>query len=103
DHTASPGPDSPSLPDALPICCARVLGIRLDSEEVGAVFARLGFAYERQGDDFIVTPPAARFDLMIEEDLIEEVARIHGFDRIPKSEEHTSELQSRENLVCRLL
>ncbi|CAM3624024.1 phenylalanine--tRNA ligase subunit beta [Castellaniella denitrificans] len=63
--------------------CARVLGIPLDAEAVGAVFTRLGFAFERQGDDFIVTPPAARFDLEIEEDLIEEVARIHGFDRIP--------------------
>ncbi|MGB7524879.1 MAG: phenylalanine--tRNA ligase subunit beta, partial [Castellaniella sp.] len=63
--------------------CARVLGIALDAEAVGAVFTRLGFAYERQGDDFIVTPPAARFDLTIEEDLIEEVARIYGFDRIP--------------------
>ena len=32
---------------------------------------------------FIVTPPSYRFDLEIEEDLIEEVARIHGFERIP--------------------
>src|SRR5690606_32933002 len=63
--------------------CARVLGIPLDAEAVGAVFTRLGFAFERQGDEFVVTPPAARFDLEIEEDLIEEVARIHGFDRIP--------------------
>ncbi|KAG0162182.1 hypothetical protein DFQ30_002800, partial [Apophysomyces sp. BC1015] len=35
------------------------------------------------GDTFIVTPPTYRFDLEIEEDLIEEVARIHGFEKIP--------------------
>lgn len=63
--------------------CARVLGIPLDAAAVSAVFTRLGLVFEQQGDDFVVTPPAARFDLTIEEDLIEEVARIHGFDRIP--------------------
>ncbi|MFV0284471.1 MAG: phenylalanine--tRNA ligase subunit beta [Castellaniella sp.] len=63
--------------------CARVLGIPLEGQDVEAVFTRLGFVFERRDDDFIVTPPAARFDLTIEEDLIEEVARIYGFDRIP--------------------
>lgn len=63
--------------------CARVLGIDLSVSQVADIFSRLGFHYEQQGDDFLVTPPAARFDLTIEEDLIEEVARIHGFDRIP--------------------
>ncbi|WP_322994831.1 phenylalanine--tRNA ligase subunit beta [Castellaniella sp.] len=63
--------------------CARVLGITLPASEVVDVFTRLGFQFQQQGDDFIVTPPPARFDLVIEEDLIEEVARIHGFDLIP--------------------
>ena len=47
------------------------------------VFKRLMLAYRRTGDDFVVTPPSYRFDLVIEEDLVEEVARIHGFERIP--------------------
>ena len=38
---------------------------------------------ERQGDDFVVTPPSHRFDMEIEEDLIEEIARLHGYDNIP--------------------
>ncbi|MFT0531654.1 phenylalanine--tRNA ligase subunit beta [Castellaniella hirudinis] len=63
--------------------CAKVLGIALEAGQVAEVFTRLGFAFRQQDDDFIVTPPPARFDLLIEEDLIEEVARIHGFDRIP--------------------
>jgi phenylalanyl-tRNA synthetase beta chain len=76
------------LPERAPVRmrlsrCTRVLGVALTAPEVADVFTRLGFEFEQRGDEFIVTPPAARFDLTIEEDLIEEVARIHGFDRIP--------------------
>lgn len=63
--------------------CIKVLGVDLDATEVAGVFTRLGFRFQQEGDDFVVTPPPARFDLNIEEDLIEEVARIHGFDLIP--------------------
>lgn len=63
--------------------CNKVLGLNLPATAVADVFLRLGLAFQHQGDDFVVTPPAARFDLTIEEDLIEEVARIHGFDQIP--------------------
>jgi phenylalanyl-tRNA synthetase beta chain len=45
---------------------------------------RLGLPFKRRdGDDFIVTPPSYRFDIEIEEDLIEEIARLHGYDNIP--------------------
>lgn len=63
--------------------CTKVLGIQLEAAEVAHIFKCLGFAFEQQANDFIVTPPPARFDINIEEDLIEEVARIHGFDLIP--------------------
>ena len=49
------------------------------------VFKRLGLPYVARGaaqESFVVTPPSYRFDLEIEEDLIEEVARLHGFERI---------------------
>jgi phenylalanyl-tRNA synthetase beta chain len=39
--------------------------------------------FVREGDDFLVTPPSWRFDMEIEEDLIEEIARLHGYDNIP--------------------
>lgn len=60
-----------------------ILGITLDSMQIAQVFDRLGFAYTRDGDDFTVTPPSFRFDLSIEEDFIEEVARVHGYHAIP--------------------
>jgi phenylalanyl-tRNA synthetase beta chain len=77
-----------SLPERKPVRmrlarCRRVLGIDVGGDEVQGIFERLGLACAREGDDFIVTPPSYRFDLNIEEDLIEEVARIHGFDNIP--------------------
>ncbi|MDF6870150.1 hypothetical protein NLR11_24065, partial [Escherichia coli] len=62
---------------------ARVLGIPLSHDVVEDVFKRLGLTFSVDGDVFIVEPPSYRFDLEIEEDLIEEVARIYGFERIP--------------------
>ncbi|MGA8006307.1 MAG: phenylalanine--tRNA ligase subunit beta, partial [Burkholderiales bacterium] len=61
----------------------KVIGIPISGEEMADVFTRLGFSFEWQGEVFVVAPPSYRFDLEIEEDLIEEVARVHGFERIP--------------------
>jgi len=63
--------------------CKRVLGVDVPSNEIAQVFSRLGFSYKQQDDSFIVTPPPYRFDIRIEEDLIEEVARMIGFENIP--------------------
>ena len=61
----------------------KVIGIPISGEEMADVFTRLELPFEWQGESFVVTPPSYRFDLAIEEDLIEEVARVHGFERIP--------------------
>jgi len=61
----------------------RVLGIALTADTVAEMFQRLGLVVVRDGDDFVVTPPSYRFDLEIEEDLIEEIARLYGYDNIP--------------------
>jgi phenylalanyl-tRNA synthetase beta chain len=61
----------------------KVLGVPVPAAEIADIFSRLGLAHTREGDAFVVTPPSFRFDIEIEEDLIEEVARVHGFDRIP--------------------
>lgn len=63
--------------------CQRILGIAVTREEVGRIFTSLGLEHTVADDVFSVTPPSYRFDLCIEEDLIEEVARIYGFERIP--------------------
>ncbi|WP_114636915.1 phenylalanine--tRNA ligase subunit beta [Polynucleobacter necessarius] len=61
----------------------KVIGIPLTNEIVADVFKRLGFEFKQEGDAFIVNPPSYRFDIEIEEDLIEEVARMYGFENIP--------------------
>ncbi len=61
----------------------RVLGIALESAQIAAVLKRLCFAFEQKADSFSVIPPSYRFDITLEADLIEEVARIVGYDNIP--------------------
>jgi len=61
----------------------RIIGVQIGADEIAQIFTRLGLPFERDGDTFAVTPPPYRFDIEIEEDLIEEVARIYGFEKIP--------------------
>jgi phenylalanyl-tRNA synthetase beta chain len=61
----------------------RILGLPISDDVIADAFARLRFDFVRQETDFVVTPPTYRFDLSIEEDFIEEVARMYGYDRIP--------------------
>src|SRR5574340_125500 len=62
---------------------ARVLGIELDNAQIASLLQGLQFEFTANGDDFRVVPPSFRFDLSIEADLIEELARLHGYDNIP--------------------
>ncbi len=67
---------------------AKVLGMPLTTEQCATVFQRLGLAFEQRGDSLVVTPPAWRFDLAIEEDLIEEVIRVIGLQHLPTTPPH---------------
>jgi phenylalanyl-tRNA synthetase beta chain len=62
---------------------AKVLGLDLSEARIGEMLCGLGLQVERTSEGFSVTPPSFRFDIEIEEDLIEEIARIHGYDNIP--------------------
>ncbi len=62
---------------------ARVVGMEVTRDETLDVLRRLGFATADDGDALVVTPPALRTDIGIAEDVVEEVARIVGYDRIP--------------------
>ena len=64
------------------------LGIALDEASVARLFGQLGFAFKIEESSFEVTPPSYRFDIAIEEDLIEEIARLHGYDQIPPIAPH---------------
>ena len=60
-----------------------ILGITLDESLVAKLFDQLGFTYTQKAGVFEVSPPSYRFDISREEDLIEEIARLHGYDNIP--------------------
>lgn len=66
----------------------RLLGIEIDDSRVVSILTRLGMAVEEADEGWLVTPPTWRFDVSIEADLIEEVARIHGYDNIPSTHGH---------------
>lgn len=91
----------------------KILGIALGEDIVARLLQRLAFPFTHDGDTFVVTPPGYRFDIAIEEDLIEELARLHGYDNIPavvphapmairpQSEQERSEWRVRRLLAAR--
>ena len=71
-------------PITLPITKVRdVIGIEIEPAIMVRILTQLGFEVDQQADTLICTPPSYRFDMSIKEDLIEEIARIYGYDNIP--------------------
>ncbi|MFM2407672.1 MAG: phenylalanine--tRNA ligase beta subunit, partial [Pseudomonadota bacterium] len=68
----------------------RILGIALSNEQIAELLTRLQFVFTSNGDDFRVSPPSFRFDMTIEADLVEELARLYGYDNIPALAPKTS-------------
>ena len=64
---------------------ARLLGLEIDARKVTRILEGLGLGVTSEGGGWNIAPPSYRFDLAIEADLIEEVARIHGYDSIPET------------------
>ncbi|UKE71757.1 phenylalanine--tRNA ligase subunit beta [Xanthomonas graminis] len=91
----------------------RVLGIEIADAEVERILRALGMEVAVVANGWQVTAPSRRFDIALEEDLIEELARIHGYDRLPTtlpggasriamgSETQLDELSVRRQLVAR--
>ena len=76
------------LPATAPIALrrariARVLGVQIADADVERILRALGMDVAASADGWQVTAPSRRFDIAIEEDLIEELARIHGYEQIP--------------------
>jgi phenylalanyl-tRNA synthetase beta chain len=64
---------------------AKVIGMPLNQADCAAALRRLGLAFSETPGVLTVTPPSYRFDIHIEEDLIEEVVRMIGFDQLPNT------------------
>ncbi|KFC75795.1 phenylalanine--tRNA ligase subunit beta [Massilia sp. LC238] len=79
---------SVNLPQPKPVAmrtarAAKVIGVPLTDDVVADIFTRLQLPFTFDAGVFHVTSPSYRFDIEIEEDLIEEVARVYGFENIP--------------------
>jgi len=61
----------------------KLLGVDLSDEQIAALLERVHLDVTREGDAFRVVPPSYRFDIEIDVDLVEELARLHGYDNIP--------------------
>jgi phenylalanyl-tRNA synthetase beta chain len=81
--TAGPGVTPRTAIPFRPGRTRRVLGFELADDAMAAILARLGMGVERAGEGFLVSVPSHRFDLTREVDLIEEIARVHGYEHIP--------------------
>ncbi|MCK9515983.1 MAG: phenylalanine--tRNA ligase subunit beta [Ottowia sp.] len=80
----------PNMPQRAPVQlrvarASKIIGMPVTAAQCAQVFERLGFAYTQQEAVFTVQPPLHRFDLTMEADLIEEVARIIGYDKLPET------------------
>jgi phenylalanyl-tRNA synthetase beta chain len=63
---------------------SRLLGWNFSADEIAEILTRFQFKFTRSDDHFTVTPPSYRFDLAYEEDFVEEIARMHGYNAIPE-------------------
>ncbi len=81
--------DKSTLPELKPITISqekiqKVLGFELDAKWIEQKFINLGFEISQQtNNSWTIIPPSARFDIRIPVDLIEELARLYGYDRLP--------------------
>lgn len=60
----------------------RILGFVVDDEAVDGILRRLQMPFRREGGDWYVESPPHRYDIAIEADLIEEIVRVHGYERL---------------------
>ncbi|MEY2918968.1 MAG: hypothetical protein RL261_273 [Pseudomonadota bacterium] len=75
----------PTVARLRPERARRVIGADISDASIASMLTGLGMTLEQAAGAWRVTPPTWRFDIAIEEDLIEEIARAHGFDHIPET------------------
>lgn len=80
-----------------------VLGMNLSEDEIESVFDKLSFKYIKMNEKYIVSVPKRRLDITIEEDLIEEIGRIHGYNNmkgtLPRANINTGNFESKYGYI----
>ena len=99
---SNPAPVEPRRVTVRPHRMSEILGMKITPEEVREILERLGFAVDPAGRSFEVTVPLRRGDISLEEDVVEEVARLYGYEKIPATLPRGEMQESREGLPGRL-
>ncbi|WP_425145844.1 phenylalanine--tRNA ligase subunit beta [Deinococcus sp.] len=87
-HPGATVAGKPALPADLSLdadYARRLLGMQIATGEMGSLLTRLGCTVQAAGEHLTVTPPPWRIDMNVPEDLIEEVARLHGYANLPET------------------
>lgn len=63
----------------------RLLGLSLESHRINNILSGLGFRISDTTGGWLVTPPSFRFDIVLEADVIEELGRVYGYNRLPRT------------------
>ncbi|ULH14755.1 phenylalanine--tRNA ligase subunit beta [Deinococcus sp. KNUC1210] len=87
-HPGATVAGTPTLPAALTLdadAARKLLGMQIETSEMAALLTRLGCTVTASGEHLNVTPPPWRVDMNVPEDLIEEVARLHGYANLPET------------------
>ena len=110
-----PVPLKPVLIEVSAVRIERILGVRIEVSTAATILERLKFSVERSKETLRARPPDFRLDCSIPEDLVEEIGRIYGYDRVPSTlpgertpvrnlyERHDADEIAREVLVGREL
>ena len=75
-----------------------ILGVEVPKEEAAGILTALQFTVRESGADLLVTVPTHRVDVNLEVDLVEEIARMHGYDRVPVTLPYGQSIQGKQTL-----
>ena len=64
---------------------AKLLGVTIDEKRIESILSALGLQPQKISDGLQATSPSFRYDIEIEADLIEEIARVYGYENIPET------------------
>jgi phenylalanyl-tRNA synthetase beta chain len=74
----------------------KLLGIKIDEKEIEDIFRKLRFEFEKKDDSYFVAAPVERLDINMKEDIVEEIARIYGYEKIPAVQPEENEAKDHD-------
>ncbi|MCX8514954.1 MAG: hypothetical protein RL017_926 [Pseudomonadota bacterium] len=84
----------------------KILGLKLTNQEIDLILTKLAFKYKTNGDNLELTIPSFRFDIKIPQDIVEEIARVYGYENIqaqmPQSISNLTKIEDQHSFTTKL-